>query len=83
MIINDEVTPVFHWFEDLKEGAVFISEAHVYKGEAFIKVPAAKTDDEVSEEFNAIYLNDGNVTWFYNDDPVMEVHAELTISPKH
>ena len=82
MTINSKMTQTFHWFEELNEGAVFISEAPICQDEAFIKVPASKIDDELGEGFNAICLNDGSTTWFDMDDHVMEVHAELTISPK-
>lgn len=76
-------TPQTKWFEDLNTGDVFMSNAAGRENFVFMKIDEVfDNTDRVESVCNAVYLNDGDLAFFSNDDEVIPMAAELNIRIK-
>ena len=76
-------TPKGKWFEDLDVGEVFISYVAGRENFVFMKIDEVFDNaDNVEEVCNAVYLDDGDLAFFNNDDEVVPMVAELNVRVK-
>lgn len=83
MDIHKLGTPQSKWFEDLDVGEVFSSYVVGHEGFVFMKIDEVfDNPDKVKMVYNAVYLNDGDLAFFNNDDEVIPMVAELNVRVK-
>lgn len=77
MKIINKVNPSVTSFSAIEVGETFIRRDDL--NTIYMRIPTVR-NDHIANSHNAVKLETGYYTWFYNDTPVIRVKATLIVS---